>query len=153
MHHITVQRIIPKTPAIPSTLKLKHWAKTALNDKIPDAEITIRITHPDEIAELNNTYRHKNKPTNVLSFPYSDKPLIGDIVICAEIVQQEAIDQHKTTEAHWAHMVVHGTLHLLGYDHETDADATVMETLEIQLLQSLGFTNPYHITEKVNNHE
>lgn len=149
MYQITVQRAISKNTIMPSSIKLKRWAKAALAEKIPTAELTIRITDVAEITELNQTYRHKNKPTNVLSFPleeiHNEVPLIGDIVICADVVNQEAHEQNKTLDAHWAHMVVHGVLHLLGHDHEKDHDADIMEALEIQILQSLGFANPYHI--------
>lgn len=149
MHHITVQSTVPKN-LIPAASQLKQWAKEALKSKITDVEMTIRIVDIPEITELNTRYRHKSAPTNVLSFPF-DMPehlegepfLLGDIVICADIVNKEAKEQGKTQTAHWAHMVVHGTLHLLGYDHETTADADVMEPLEITILQSLGFPNPY----------
>ena len=100
------------------------------------------------IRDSNARYRHKPGPTNVLSFPFEadiplEVPLLGDLVICAAVVEREAREQDKPIEAHWAHMLVHGTLHLLGYDHVTDAQAHEMETTEIQLLQQLGFSNPY----------
>src|SRR5690606_500913 len=111
-------------------------------------ELSIRIVDRDEIQALNAQYRHKNTPTNVLSFPCElppavDVPLLGDIVICAQVVQEEAAAQHKAELSHWAHMVVHGTLHLLGYDHMDDAEANEMESLEIEILNTLGFANPY----------
>jgi probable rRNA maturation factor len=151
MFHILIQRAFRKVPT-PPVAKLRRWAECALKDRMPAAEMTIRIVDTNEMTTLNNTYRQKNKPTNVLSFPFDaptdvamDVPLIGDIVICSEVVEQEAHEQHKTAEAHWAHMVVHGTLHLLGFDHEQDADAVIMEGHEITILESLGFPNPYQL--------
>jgi probable rRNA maturation factor len=112
------------------------------------AQISIRIVDEQEIQELNNKYRHKNQVTNVLSFPFEtlpgvDVPLLGDVVICARVVDDEARQQSKTCEQHWAHMIVHGTLHLLGYDHINEQDAEEMEQLEINILSSLNFPNPY----------
>lgn len=153
MYQIVVQRAV-KNIAIPSTAKFKRWAKEVLQDKMPNAEVTIRIVDKDEITTLNSTYRHKNKPTNVLSFPFElpddiklDTPILGDIAICAEVIVEEAAEQHKPVETHWAHMVVHGILHLLGYDHVKDEDAEVMEAEEITIMAKLGFNNPYQITE------
>lgn len=117
-----------------------------------DAEITpivaLRIVDESEMTHLNSHYRQKQGPTNVLSFPADlpeqvDIPFIGDVVICAPVVIQEALKQGKSEQSHWAHMVVHGILHLLGYDHESDAAAKQMELLEINTLQQLGFNNPY----------
>lgn len=154
MYEIIVQRVVA-AQSLPTTAKLKRWATTALKTKVPAAELTIRIVDKTEITELNSTYRHKNKPTNVLSFPFDmpdeledEIPLLGDIVICAEVIEEEAREQQKTTEAHWAHMVVHGVLHLLGYDHEEDEDAEVMEAEEVMILKTLGFSNPYQISEQ-----
>jgi len=101
-----------------------------------------------EITELNNTYRSKNGATNVLSFPFEhlvelDVPLLGDIVICSEVVNDEAIEQGKSLESHWAHMVVHGCLHLCGFDHESDDQEREMETLEVAILNYLGYVDPY----------
>jgi probable rRNA maturation factor len=154
MHKITIQRMVPKD-TMPAQSLLKKWAKKALESKTSPAELNIRIVDIAEITELNSHYRHKSGPTNVLSFPF-DMPeeaqeellVLGDIVICAAIVNQEAQAQDKTQTAHWAHMVVHGTLHLLGYDHETDADAAIMELKEITILSTLGFNNPYQLLEK-----
>jgi len=124
------------------------WANTALAGRKNNAELTIRIVNENEITDLNNRYRHKNSPTNVLSFPAeyaNDIPvsLIGDVVICAPVVIKEAKDQQKDPIAHWAHLTIHGTLHLLGYDHINEQDAKKMESTEIALLKQLGFTNPY----------
>jgi probable rRNA maturation factor len=152
MYRIQVQRAI-RNVAAPTSNQFRQWASAALKDRIPAAEITIRIVDEKEMLALNSTYRHKHKTTNVLSFPFSappditlEIPLLGDLVICAAVVKQEAIDQHKTETEHWAHMVVHGTLHLLGYDHEVPAEADIMEALETTILQQLGFDNPYEQT-------
>lgn len=153
MYEITLQRGV--TPAfLPQSAKFKRWANAALKNKIDAAEITIRIVDKAEISALNATYRHKNKPTNVLSFPLQSEPfLVGDLAICAEVVLEEAQAQAKMPEAHWAHMVVHGILHLLGYDHEQDDQAIQMETEEINILATLGFSNPYQFKQKGENNE
>jgi probable rRNA maturation factor len=108
----------------------------------------VRIVGPEEIRALNRDYRGKDKPTNVLSFPadipdHIDLPLLGDLIVCADVVRNEAAEQHKSTQDHWAHMVIHGTLHLLGFDHIDDDEAQEMELLEISILQQLGIDNPY----------
>jgi probable rRNA maturation factor len=151
MYRITIQAD-SKRAFVPSAVKLKHWAKAALRHKLRKGELTMRLVGKKEIQTLNKTYRHKDKPTNVLSFPADlpaevklKVPLLGDLVICSEIVNQEADSQGKTPEAHWAHIVIHGCLHLLGYDHETEAEAEVMEGKEIRLLKSLGFNDPYQV--------
>lgn len=147
MPELDIQIATDITP-LPSTDDLYTWFVATLPSGKDDSEMTIRIVDVNESQTLNNTYRGKDKPTNVLSFPADlpsevNIPLLGDLVICAQIVSDEANSQNKTTNAHWAHMVIHGTLHLLGYDHETDDDAHIMESLEISLLNSLGFSNPY----------
>ncbi len=135
---------------LPNRFQIQRWVTKALEYRLETAELCIRIVDEDESQELNNLYRHKPYPTNVLSFPSAlpeevklEKPLLGDLVICAPIIEKEAAEQHKTLEAHWAHMVIHGILHLLGYDHIVDEEAEIMETIEIALLHSLGFANPY----------
>ncbi|MCL1095654.1 rRNA maturation RNase YbeY [Shewanella kaireitica] len=133
---------------LPSAQEMELWVKTALRDSMDQAELTIRIVDVAESQLLNSTYRGKDKPTNVLSFPFEAPPgielsLLGDLVVCAAVVKQEAIDQNKPLNAHWAHMVVHGCLHLLGYDHIEDIEAEEMESLETQLIESLGYNNPY----------
>jgi probable rRNA maturation factor len=123
------------------------WALAALPIDLHDSvELTIRIVDEQESAHLNERYRHKKNPTNVLSFPFSAPPgwplaclLLGDLVICAPVVQREAQQQNRLPFAHWAHMVIHGVLHLRGFDHQLDDQAQVMENLEIQLLHQLGF--------------
>ena len=114
------------------------------------AEITIRLVDSDESQQLNNQYRGKDKPTNVLSFPFEvptgiELDLLGDLVICAPVIAAEAIEQNKSENAHWAHMVIHGCLHLLGYDHINDQEAEEMEALEIALLAKLNIADPYQI--------
>lgn len=138
--------------AVPSHAQLERWVKSALIETSDDTnittELTIRIVDNDESQQLNHTYRQKNKPTNVLSFPFEapdgiELPLLGDIVICAPLMMTEARTQNKTPDAHWAHLVVHGTLHLLGYDHQNDDDALEMESLETKILTQLGYADPY----------
>lgn len=153
MYPITIQFAVDKTLA-PSKSLIRKWARAALSKNNTAAELTIRIVDSSEMTHLNSTYRHKNGPTNVLSFPLHlpedikmAAPSLGDIVICAEVVNREAAQQHKTETAHWAHMVIHGVFHLLGYDHETDAEALTMESLEIETLLGLGFANPYESGE------
>ena len=113
-----------------------------------DAEITIRIVDNDESQNLNNIYRKKKYPTNVLSFLVDDEVhLIGDIVLCAPVIEKEALEQSKKLEAHYAHLIIHGALHLYGYDHENKKDADIMEAKEIKILTGLGYKNPYLIEE------
>lgn len=138
-------------PGLPSAADFRRWAEAALAgaDYPKDAELTIRIVNEAESAALNETYRHKQGPTNVLSFPFAapvDSSLLGDIVICAPVVLREAISQEKTPDAHWAHLVAHGVLHLLGYDHN-EAQAEAMESLEIRILMGLGYSDPYGDTQ------
>ncbi|EWH08189.1 metal-binding heat shock protein [Catenovulum agarivorans DS-2] len=141
---------------VPSEEQIVSWAQAALIER-GDAftEMSIRLVNEDESQTLNNTYRHKNKPTNVLSFPFENPPgielpLIGDLVICAQVVRREAEQQNKPVIAHWAHMVVHGCLHLLGYDHIEDAQAEKMENLERRILSQLGFDDPYKSDETID---
>ncbi|MBD3641440.1 MAG: rRNA maturation RNase YbeY [Marinobacter sp.] len=136
---------------VPDESLFSKWAQAAWLGENP-SEVTIRIVGALESQELNHEYRGKDRPTNVLSFPFEAPagitvPLAGDLVICAPVVEKEASEQHKTVEAHWAHMVVHGMLHLQGYDHIEDEDAEVMEALEIRLLAQLGYDNPYEAEE------
>ena len=134
---------------LPLEEKLLQWITITLADQhANNAEMTVRIVGNNEMSTLNYQFRRKRGPTNVLSFPADlpegiDMPLLGDIVICADVVEHEALAQHKTLDAHWAHLVIHGILHLLGYDHTDGTTAQRMETLEITLLARLGFENPY----------
>lgn len=134
---------------IPSDTQLQQWLNAAALPESEGFELCLRIVDSDEITALNHQYRHKNQATNVLSFPADipaelNLPLLGDIVICAEVVKQEAEEQNKHDDAHWAHMCIHGMLHLQGYDHIEDDEATVMEALEVKILQTLGYTSPYN---------
>lgn len=131
---------------VPGDDQFRRWAEAAAQRE--GAEVAIRIVDEAESAELNRTYRHKSGPTNVLSFPFEvpegvPNELLGDLVICAAVVEREAEEQGKSPEAHWAHMVVHGMLHLQGYDHIEDSEAEAMEAEEIVILAKLGFQNPY----------
>lgn len=133
---------------LPSRQDLERWATAAVGQHRRQAEISLRIVDSEEGAALNQQWRHKNGPTNVLSFPCElpealGLPLLGDLVICAPVVEQEARQQEKALAAHWAHMVVHGTLHLLGYDHIEAFQAEEMEALEVQILEALGYPDPY----------
>jgi probable rRNA maturation factor len=133
---------------IPKFSDMQKWVALAIDTRLQSADLTVRIVGEAESATLNQQYRHKIGPTNVLSFRYETPPgvlncLFGDIVICAPIIETEAREQQKTTLAHWAHMVIHGTLHLLGFEHETAAQAQEMENLETKLLIELGFSAPY----------
>ena len=134
----------------PTQAQFQQWLDAAVLPFQAEAEVTIRVVDEAESQQLNFDYREKDKPTNVLSFPFQqppgmELPLLGDLVICAQVVAKEAAEQGKPLAAHWAHMVVHGCLHLLGFDHINDADAEEMEAEEILILQSLGLPNPYLI--------
>jgi probable rRNA maturation factor len=133
---------------IPAKNMFRKWARVALR---VDTEVTIRIVDEDEARILNSTYRGKDYATNVLTFPLTETPhLIGDIVICAPVVAVEAKVQHKSIEAHFAHLTIHGILHLHGYEHETEEQAALMESIEVTTLRKLGYANPYLIIEDAN---
>ena len=142
-----------EAPSLPGDALLSAWVAAALEGQRAAAELTIRVVGEAEGAELNQRWRGRPGPTNVLSFPFEVPPglppqdLLGDLVICAPVVTREAADQGKTEEAHWAHLVVHGTLHLLGHDHMTEPEAEAMEALETTILARLGFPSPYEIPE------
>lgn len=134
---------------VPDEASVSHWVALALGGKA-DMELTVRVVDEAEMVALNEAYRNKSGPTNVLSFPFEDPPgidaasgILGDIVICVPVVVREAAEQGKTLEAHWAHMVVHGVLHLLGHDHINDDEAERMEREETRLVTTLGFAAPY----------
>lgn len=134
---------------LPQESEFTPWANAVLARlELEEKEITIRLVDNDESQALNSQYRHKDKPTNVLSFPFEcppgiELPLLGDLVICAPVIAQEASEQHKSLHNHYAHMTVHGILHLLGYDHIEDDEAEIMEALEIEILSQLGIDDPY----------
>ena len=133
----------------PTPEHYQQWVDAALTHlKITASELTIRVVDEGESQQLNNSYRQKNKPTNILSFPselpdFIEQPLLGDLIVCAPIVAHEALEQNKAWTAHWAHIIIHGTLHLLGYDHIEEQEAEHMEALEISILSELGMSNPY----------
>jgi probable rRNA maturation factor len=137
---------------IPETKNIRTWVAAAVPASRLGAELTVRFVDVDESRDLNSQFRHQDKPTNVLSFPADLPPgvavnLLGDIVVCAPVALAEAVEQNKSARAHFAHLVVHGTLHLLGYDHVDDAQAMVMEGLERTILAELGFSDPYLVTK------
>ncbi len=133
----------------PRNADFARWVGDALGRRAAGRELGVRVVGPGESRRLNAHYRGKDQPTNVLSFPAAPLPAVararplGDLVICAQVVRAEARTQGKAVCAHWAHLVVHGALHLIGYDHEREADARRMERREIRVLRGLGFTNPY----------
>lgn len=132
---------------IPEAALVQQWAEKACS--CDDQVITsVQIVSKNEMHELNNTWRGRNRPTNVLSFPMQspdqvDLKILGDLALCAYVINTEARQQHKSAQAHWAHMIVHGMLHLQGYDHIEEHQADEMEALEIRILDQLGFDNPY----------
>ena len=136
----------------PSLEQLQQWCALALRQRSADSELTIRLVDESEGRELNNTWRHKDYATNVLSFPAElpeglpkgvKLPLLGDLVLCAPVIAREAREQGKPLPAHYAHLTVHGTLHLLGWDHEDAREAEAMEQLEREILASMGLPDPY----------
>jgi len=140
---------------IPSDASINRWVESALDNNDDSVELSIRVVGEQESAALNLQYRGKSGATNVLSFPFSavtpePLPMLGDLVVCAPIVTLEAQQQNKALEAHWAHMIVHGVLHLVGYDHENDNDARVMEILETEILLGLNYPAPYTETTEHN---
>jgi probable rRNA maturation factor len=142
---IAIQDMVHTKPILKKTRCYK-WLAPIIDQ---DAEITIRIVGSDESKNLNAMYRKKKYPTNVLSFLVDDAHhLIGDIVLCAPVIEEEARDQSKNLEAHYAHLIIHGALHLYGYDHENKKDAEIMEKKEIKILTKLGYKNPYLLEEK-----
>lgn len=157
MVQVNVQIAVEDTASlnVPDSQHIQNWANTAVlqvDPKRAEQQMTVRIVEEDEITQLNEQYRQKIGPTNVLSFPFELPPgmpsdameaELGDVVVCAAVVQREALEQGKASVAHWAHMIVHGTLHLLGYDHIEDSDAKEMESLEIAVMAELGYANPY----------
>lgn len=143
---IDIQRA-SEAPGQPDDESFIRWAGLALRDK-PGHELTIRLVDDEESRTLNREYRGKDYPTNVLSFPADlppelNIPLLGDLVICVPVVHREAGEQNKPTESHWAHMVIHGCLHLLGHDHIEESEAEEMENIERALMAELGFSDPY----------
>lgn len=154
---IDLQIASENSEGLPTLEQFTHWVETALafeaqTEDFPETEMTIRIVDEEESQTLNREYRGKDYPTNVLSFPFEvpegiELPLLGDLVICHQVMEREAKEQQISLASHWAHLAVHGTLHLLGYDHIEEVEAEEMEGLETQIMQKLGFEDPY-LSEK-----
>jgi len=149
---LDLQIAVENEKDLPTYEDILLWLDSTLAKFKPQAEVTVRVVDEPESQELNHDYRGKDKPTNVLSFPFEAPPgididLLGDLVICKQVVEREAIEQNKPLISHWAHMVVHGCLHLPGYDHIEDQEAEEMESLETEIMKSMGYSDPY-ITEK-----
>ena len=149
---IDLQIACEQETGLPTAEQIEQWATAAVQPQSDEVEMTVRSVDEAESHELNLNYRGKDRPTNVLSFPFEcpdevELPLLGDLVICRQVVEREAQEQDKPVMAHWAHMVVHGSLHLLGYDHIEDVEAEEMESLETQIMTGLGFADPY-LSEK-----
>lgn len=149
---IDLQIACEQETGLPTAEQIEQWATAAVQPQSDEVEMTVRIVDEAESHALNLNYRDKDRPTNVLSFPFEcpdevELPLLGDLVICRQVVEREAQEQDKPVMAHWAHMVVHGSLHLLGYDHIEDDEAEEMESLETQIMTGLGFADPY-LSEK-----
>ena len=145
---IDLQIACEQESGLPTAEQIEQWATAAVQPQSDEVEMTVRIVDEAESHALNLNYRGKDRPTNVLSFPFEcpdevELPLLGDLVICRQVVEREAQEQDKPVMAHWAHMVVHGSLHLLGYDHIEDDEAEEMESLETQIMTGLGFADPY----------
>lgn len=149
---LDLQLAVENEQGLPTEQDIQFWLDKTIPQFQKSAELTIRIVDTEESHQLNHEYRGKDKPTNVLSFPFEAPPgieldLLGDLIICRQVVEKEAEEQNKPLLAHWAHMVVHGSLHLLGYDHTEDDEAEEMESLETEIMQAMGFEDPY-ILEK-----
>ncbi|WP_313478127.1 rRNA maturation RNase YbeY [Atlantibacter hermannii] len=149
---LDLQLACEDTSGLPDEAQFQAWLDAVVPQFQEEAEVTIRVVDEAESHELNLTYRGKDKSTNVLSFPFEappgiELPLLGDLIICRQVVEREATEQVKPLDAHWAHMVIHGSLHLLGYDHIEDDEAEEMEGLETEIMLALGFSDPY-ISEK-----
>jgi len=141
---LAVQYAAGTLEGLPTRPQVRRWVRAALpRQSETDAEITVRFVAAEEGQALNRDYRGKDYATNVLSFVYASEPVNGDLVICAQVVAREAREQNKTLEAHYAHLLVHGVLHLQGFDHETDIEARIMEAREREIVTRLGYTDPY----------
>lgn len=147
---LDLQVVCKDNTNLPDVSAFQKWLEVVLQKYPEDTEVTVRLVDEVESNALNLTYRGKNKPTNVLTFLFEAPPglvipLLGDLIICRQVVEQEAAKQGKMLEAHWAHMVIHGSLHLLGYDHITVDEAEEMESLEASIMHGLGYFNPYFL--------
>ncbi len=137
---------------IPEKKLFKYWLDAVLKNENQDSEIVIRVVDEDEMIQFNQRYRDKKGATNILSFPFEvpdgvESQLLGDLLVCASVVEREAWQQNKKLEQHWAHLIIHGILHLLGYNHIDDVEAEEMEALEINILSTIGINNPYKETK------
>jgi len=146
-------QIVSESKIIPQQVLFKTWVDAVLKDETQDSEIVIRIVDEEEMILFNEQYRGKQGSTNILSFPFEapegmDSDLLGDLLLCASVVEAEAQQQNKMLAHHWAHMIVHGVLHLIGYDHIKDKEAEEMEALEIKILKSIKIDNPYEERDK-----
>ena len=151
MKHIVDLQNACDAQNLPTAELFQQWVNAALTTVTEkEFELTIRLVNAQESQQLNKQYRQKDKPTNVLSFPFEvpegiELNLLGDLIICSEVVEEESKQQKKALFDHWAHMVIHGCLHLLGYDHINDTDANEMEALEIIILATLAINDPYNV--------
>lgn len=150
MIHLDIQNACEAAIPVSNEI-LQQWVEHALAPHREHAELTLRLVDSDEIQMLNKTYRKQDKATNVLAFPSDipqeillECPLLGDVIICPTVLEEESIRLETPLIAHWAHIVIHGVLHLLGYDHIEDHDADIMQALETKTLTTIGFDNPYH---------
>ncbi|MDO8940140.1 MAG: rRNA maturation RNase YbeY [Methylicorpusculum sp.] len=150
MNHIEIQWMVDPS-GLPGDELIHQWVEEALDGYAHDAELVVRVVDKEESAELNEQYRHKNGSTNVLSFPFEvpegvslEVNLLGDLVVCAPVLAEEATEQNKLLNDHWAHIIVHGVLHLLGFDHIDEIEAEAMESHEIAILARLNIQNPYN---------
>ena len=155
--YVDLQIASENEQSLPELAQLETWVSAAIiaasDEAREEAELTVRIVDVAESQELNSQYRGKDKPTNVLSFPFQNPPgitlpLLGDLIICKSVVEKEAIEQNKQLISHWAHMLIHGTLHLLGYDHIDEEEAETMERIETNLMIELGYNDPYLIEKE-----
>lgn len=141
-------QIVSESLLIPTQTQFQLWIDTVLKNIDDDIELVVRVIDEPEMIQYNEQYRHKQGATNILSFPFEvpdgiDSHLLGDLLVCAAVLEKESTEQNKSLADHWAHIIMHGVLHLLGYDHVNDDDAEEMELLEIQFLQTININNPY----------
>ncbi|MCK5888945.1 MAG: rRNA maturation RNase YbeY [Methylococcales bacterium] len=147
MNKVDVQ-VVSLSKQLPDLAQFQYWVDSLLKDDTEDSEVVIRLVDEFEMIQFNEQYRDKKGTTNILSFPFEppegmNSKLLGDLLICVPVIEQEALAQDKVLEHHWAHMVIHGVLHLLGYDHLSDEEAEEMEALEMKVLRSIAVENPY----------
>lgn len=141
-------QVVSLSKQLPDLAQFQYWVDSLLKDDTEDSEVVIRLVDESEMVQFNEQYRDKKGTTNILSFPFEppegmSSKLLGDLLICVPVIEQEALAQGKKLEHHWAHIVIHGVLHLLGYDHLSDEEAEEMEALEIKVLRSIAVENPY----------